>query len=107
MGGGKAGEAAVSFELALVPMIGYTFSSLSSLVLAKRHDKWSRSRFYPYFVGILLLSLGILPLLFLSPDFSWPIYMSAALIGTSFSHFLNTSINCIVSVNLSKNDVVG
>ena len=78
-------------------MIGYTFSSLSSVHLVKRLTQRFSNRLYPYYVGTLLLSLGMLPLFFLSPSFSWPIYLSSALIGSSFSLLLNISINCIVS----------
>ncbi len=88
----------VSFQLALVPMINYSFSSLFSLFATKRIAARFQSRYSPFLIGVAFLGVGIVPLLFLTPSVRWPVYLCSGLVGVSFSLFLNTSISSIVSL---------
>ena len=92
----------VPFEIALVPMINYIFSSIFSLFFNKKLSQKFGNRNVPFMIAVIVMAIGLVPYFFLTHSFYWPVYICSAFIGVGFSVMLNTAVSCIVRLILTS-----
>ena len=93
---GSGSEVGLSFNLALVPLLVYAVAIITSSRLNLLYKMVGRKKIL--LIGTILGSLSLLGLYFLTPEFSWIVYILAALIGASSGVVVSTGINLISEV---------
>jgi len=83
-------------EFAIIPMIIYLSSSISSSVLKVVYEKIGRRRAFA--IGAVAALIGTIAMMFLNKDTQMIMYPLAIIIGVGQSVILNTSISLIAEV---------
>ena len=92
----------IPFVVALIPLLIYLSSVCTSFILSKFYEKFGRKA--ALMTGGVLCAGYAVFLIFLSSDFSWPIYGLAVLVGMAQSMVLATGINLISEVIGTKGE---
>lgn len=85
------------FQLALVPLLSYIFSMAFSIWVQQPMTRYLRNRMYPMLVAIAFISVGSVPLAFLTRESSL-VYPLASIQGVGIAIMLNTATSLIGDV---------
>ena len=86
----------IPFTMALVQLLIYVSSVSVSFFLTKIYLKFGRKNTL-IFGGVLCIA-GAVFMIFLTPTFTWPVYIIAVIVGAAQSMTLSTGINMISEV---------
>ncbi|CDW85081.1 UNKNOWN [Stylonychia lemnae] len=101
----KTEENPTPIALALVPLVSYITSMIFSLFFYKKLMNLLQNRFIPFFVSIIVISLGSIPYIFLNsdPNLQWMVYVLSSIQGLGLAIMLNTATSLISDV-IGKDD---
>jgi Na+/melibiose symporter-like transporter len=89
-------EKQVPFTVALVPLVVYLSSTVSSWYLDKFYEMFGRKK--ALFIGTIICCISLGSMLLLTESTNWVIYILAIFIGCSQTMVLSTGINFISDV---------
>ncbi len=84
--------------IALTPLISYIVSLLFQLYVYGWLVRKLRNRFLPMLLAILITSAGSVPMLFLSSDHKWTVYLCSPVTQVGLAIMMNTSTSLISDV---------
>lgn len=90
---GSSDEDKLSFNIALVPLICYLFSAITSSALNFIYSKLGRKK--SLFTGTIICIISMIMIYFTTEEYSILIYFIAALVGMSQAMVLGTGVNLI------------
>jgi Na+/melibiose symporter-like transporter len=90
-------------QLAIVPLVNYFCSVIFSLFIYKPLIQCARNRFVPMFIGVIVVIIGFLPMLFITIEYNYLIYVFSGVQGFGLAILQNTASSLISDV-IGKND---
>ncbi len=95
----------IPFVVALIPLLVYLSSVLTSFNLSKFYEKFGRKT--ALMSGGALCVATAVCMIFLTPDFSWPIYVLAIFIGNS-EYYLGMAQSTVLATGINLiSEVIG
>lgn len=82
-------------QIVTVPLTSYFTSIIFSIWFYNRILKKFGNREYPLLIGILITTLSSIPFAFMSPSYSWMVYIAASVQGVGLSMMLNIATSYI------------
>jgi Na+/melibiose symporter-like transporter len=84
--------------IALTPLISYIVSLIFQLYVYGWMVQKLKNRFLPMFIAILIITAGSVPMLYLSPNYPWTVYLCSPVTQVGLAIMMNTSTSLISDV---------